>query len=120
MVEFALQRLRGTDDGWNSFLAGTIAGLSVWCVVRRVVAWRERECCSYMTCTGLSIAIDTKERQKAVSLYVFFKSVPPSLPFFMTPPIMAHSTVMTRTERAVWCGARSARSWLGCPARIED
>lgn len=29
MVEFALQRLRGTDDGWNSFLAGTIAGLTV-------------------------------------------------------------------------------------------
>lgn len=48
VVEFALQRLRGTDDGWNSFLAGTIA--------------------------GLSIAFDTKERQKAVSLYVFFKA----------------------------------------------
>lgn len=48
VVEYALQRLRGVDDGWNSFLAGTVA--------------------------GLSIAIDTKSRQKAVSLYVFFKA----------------------------------------------
>jgi hypothetical protein len=48
VVEYALQRLRGVDDGWNSFLAGTTA--------------------------GLSIAVDTKSRQKAVSLYVFFKA----------------------------------------------
>ena len=47
MVEYALKRWRGKNDEWNTLLAGFVA--------------------------GLSIVVESPQRRKTISLYVFFR-----------------------------------------------
>lgn len=77
MVEFALQVVRGKSDGWNPFLAGTIA--------------------------GLSIAFDSKGRQKAISLYLFFKSCGLVWNLLVRKGLLSADGPWAMIHHTIWC-----------------
>jgi hypothetical protein len=118
VVEYALQRLRGVDDGWNSFLAGTTAGSKALISFSHAYArvWMILHVCGWV-CTGLSIAIDTKSRQKAVSLYVFFKCVP-LVPLCCDTTAMSALIACTRRACGMVWSSLTTRGLLPCGGTI--